>query len=69
MDLKHSVHINVLRPSGERDPVLQSGRTSIRSRVLNRLLGNKVGILVLMPGDSVGAIEVREVPEGGAAGG
>lgn len=68
MILKHKVRINVTKPDGVWEAVLNGGNKSIRSRFLNRLLGNKIGVLVLTPGGSVEAIEVREIKEGGNRG-
>jgi hypothetical protein len=65
MDLKHRVTISVTRPDGIRDPVVQSGSLEFRSRLLNLLLGEKVGLLVITPGDSVETVEIREVKKGG----
>jgi len=66
MLLKHKITINVSKPDGSRDPVLKSGSIKLRSRLLNLLLGEKVGLLVITPGDSVETVEIREVKEGGA---
>ena len=66
MKLKHKVIINAARPGGIRSPVLQSGRQTIRSKLLNLLLGEKVNLLVITPGDSVETVEIKEIKEGGA---
>lgn len=65
MNLKHRVTISVTRPGGIRDPVLKSGSLKLRSRLLNLLLGEKVDLLVITPGDSVETVEIREVKKGG----
>lgn len=65
MGLKHKVTINVAKPGGIRDPVLKSGSQKIRSRLLNLLFGEKVGIIVITPGDSVETVEIKEIKEGG----
>lgn len=67
--LKHRVSINVLRPNGEREPVLKSGRMNLFGRCLRQITGDKVGVLVIMPGESVDGVEIREVQTGGEAGG
>lgn len=61
MKLKHRVHIKVARPDGSGEAVLRGGSGSIRSRVLDRLLGGRTGILLLTPGTTVEAVEVHEV--------
>jgi hypothetical protein len=66
MGLKHKVTINVTKPDGIREPVLKSGSLKLRSRLLNLLLGEKVGLLLITPGDSVETVEIREIREGGS---
>lgn len=66
MNLKHKVTINVAKPGGTRSPVLQSSRQTIRSKLLNLFFGEKVGVIVLTPGDSVETVEIKEIKEGGA---
>lgn len=65
MGLKHKVTINVTKPGGIRDPVIKSGSKYIRSRLLNWLFGEKVGVFVITPGDSVETVEIKEIKEGG----
>jgi len=65
MSLKHKVTISVAKPGGIRDPVLKSGSRNIRSRLLNLLFGEKVGVIVITPGDSVETVEIKEIKEGG----
>jgi hypothetical protein len=66
MGLKHKVTINVTKPGGIRNPVLQSGSQKIYRRLLNLLFGEKVGVIVITPGDSVETVEIKEIKEGGA---
>lgn len=61
MKLKHRVHIKVARPDGSEETVLHGGSGAIRCRALDRLLGGRTGILLLTPGATVEAVEVREV--------
>ncbi|KYG28203.1 hypothetical protein [Alkalihalobacillus trypoxylicola] len=65
MSLKHKVTINVAKTGGDRSPVIQSSRKTIRSRMLDFLFGKKVSLLVITPGDSVETVEIRELKEGG----
>lgn len=65
MDPKHKVTINVTNPGGIRSPVVKGNRKSIRSRLLERLFGEKVGVLVITPGDSVETVEIKEIRKGG----
>lgn len=65
MSLKHKVTINVAKPNGISDPVIKSGSKSIRSKFLNWLFGEKVGVFVITPGNSVETVEIKEIKEGG----
>lgn len=62
--MKHKVTINVTHPDGIRSPVLQSGTQKIPRRLLNWLLGDPVGLIVIAPGESVETVEIRELKEG-----
>ena len=63
MELKHKIRINITRPDGEREAVLSGGSKSIRSKLLERLFGKEMGVLVITPGDSVQTIEIHEIKE------
>lgn len=65
MGLNHKVTINVTKPNGERNRVVQGERKTIRSRVLDVLLGKKMNLLVITPGDSVETVEIKEIQKGG----
>lgn len=67
MSLKHKVTINVAKPDGDKSPVIQSSKKTIRSRMLDLLLGKKVSLLVITPGDSVETVEIKELKEGGVS--
>ncbi len=64
MSLKHKVTINIAHPSGNPKPVVESGTRQLRKRLLNFLLGEKMNVIVLTPGDSVESVEIREVKGG-----
>lgn len=64
MSLKHKVCINIAHPSGNHNPIVESGTRQIRKRLLNFLFGEKVNVLVLTPGDSVETVEIRELKGG-----
>lgn len=63
MNLKHRIRINVTRPDGNLEAVLNGGSKSIRSKLLEHLLGKELGVLVITPGDSVQTIEIHEMKE------
>lgn len=65
MGLKHKVTINVSKPNGDKGPVIQSRKKTIRSRMFNSLFGRKVNLLVITPGDTVESVEIKEIKEGG----
>ena len=65
MSLKHKVTINVAKSGGERSPVIESSRRTIRTRMLDLLFGKKASLLVITPGDSVETVEIKEIKEGG----
>lgn len=60
--LKHKVCINVGGTNGCNVPVLRGGQRTIRSRLVNFLLGGEIGVFVLTPGRSVELVEIRQLP-------
>ena len=68
MNLKHRIKVNVLDPCKNKSTILTGGDHDFRSRLLTKLLGGNVGVLVLMPeGGAVSSVEIHEVPDGGDA--
>lgn len=64
MSLKHKVRISVSRPKRTAE-VIRSGSREIRSKLLDFLFGEKVGVFVLTPGRTVETVEIQELPDGG----
>lgn len=64
MALKHKVCINVTAPNGRKRMVLQSGVRNLPMRLVRLLFGDCTQIVVLKPGQTVEAVEIKEVPEG-----
>ena len=64
MALKHKVCINVTDPNGRKRMVLQSGIRNLPMRLVRFLFGDCTQIVVLKPGQTVEAVEIKEVPEG-----
>ena len=61
MRLRQLVRVNVSRPDGAEKTVLKTARTTLRSRLLRRFVGDRYAVLVLTPvGRHVEAVEVRE---------
>lgn len=65
MNLKHKVCISVSRPNYGTSEIIKSGSRTIRSRLLNFMFGEKVGVFILTPGRTVETVEIREMPIGG----
>lgn len=63
MALKHKVCINVTAPNGRKRMVLQSGVRNLPMRLVRFLFGDCTQIVVLKPGQTVEAVEIKEVPE------
>lgn len=68
MNLKHRIKVNVLDPCKNKSTILTGGDHSSRNRLLTKLLGGKVGVLVLVPeGGAVSSVEIHEMAGGGDA--
>jgi len=65
MSLKHKVRISMGRTGPGGSEIIRSGSRTIRSRLLNFLFGEKVGVFILTPGRSVETVEIHEIAEGG----
>ena len=61
MCLKHKVCINVSRPNGSKQNVLKGSSCTMRARFLNFLFGEKVGVILLTPGETVENVEIKEI--------
>jgi len=61
MQLQHKVDIRITKPNGEQQEVLKGGSRTIYSRLLNYLLGERMNVLVISPGNSVRSVEIHEV--------
>ena len=58
--MSHKVTINVSKGGGSQE-VIRSKQTSIRSRILNLLLGMPVGLMVITAGETVETVEIKEM--------
>ena len=62
MRLRQRIRVNVCRPDGGEETVLKTARTTLRSRLLRRFVGDRYAVLVLTPvGRHVEAVEIREL--------
>ena len=65
MRLRQRIRVSVSRPDGGKETVLKTARTSIRSRLLSRFVGDRYSVLVLTPvGVDVDAVEIHESRDG-----
>ncbi len=61
MRFRQRIRVNVRRPDGGEEAVLKTARTSLRSRVLRRFVGDRYAVLVLTPdGMHVDSVEIHE---------
>lgn len=60
MGLKHRVRLRITRTGGNKDTIFRGGSRRRRGKLLNRLSGGRMSVLVISPGDSVSAIEIIE---------
>ena len=62
--MKHTLKISVSRDSPD-DGIVSCRHITIREKLLRLLLGDKRRLTVIVPGDSVEALSINEVGEGG----
>jgi hypothetical protein len=61
MRLRQLVRVNVSRPDGGEETLLKTARTTLRSRLLRRFVGDQYAVLVLTPvGMNVDTVEIHE---------
>ena len=61
MRLRQRIRVNVSGPGGGEETVLKTARTTLRSRLLRRFVGDQYAVLVLTPvGMNVDAVEIRD---------
>ena len=61
MRLRQLVRVSVSRPDGGEETLLKTARSTLRSRLLRRFVGDQYAVLVLTPvGMNVDAVEIHE---------
>jgi hypothetical protein len=66
MRFRQRVRVNVSRPDGGKEAILETARAKLRSRKLRRLVGDQYAVLVLTPvGMNVDSVEIHESREAG----
>lgn len=64
--MKHNLKISVSKEP-QTGGIVSCKSITLREKMLNRLLGQKRRVVVLIPGDSVDTVSITEVTEGGMA--
>lgn len=62
--MKHHLKISVSKEP-KPDGIVACRNVSIRERVLRFLLGNTQRLTILIPGDSVESLSIKEISDGG----
>ena len=62
--MKHNLCISVSKKP-ENDGIVRCQRRTIREQLLRYLLGEKRGVTVIVPGDTVESVSITELPDGG----
>lgn len=62
--MKHSIRISVSKGAVNGD-IVSCGQANVRERLLRVLMGNKRRLTVIVPGDSVEELAIKEINEGG----
>ncbi len=60
--MKHNLKISIAR-GPDSGGIVRCRTVSLRERVLRRLFGDMRRVTIIVPGDSVEALSVQEVPE------
>ena len=63
--MKHDLRISIRREPFAKGSVVRCRTLTLRERFLDRLLGKQCKVTVIVPGDSVECVSIREVPEEG----
>lgn len=63
--MKHALQISVSKVPPD-NGIIRCRTVSLREKLLSRLFGGKRRLTILVPGDSVESLSIREVGEGGA---
>ena len=64
MAMKHRVCVRVTQSDGIKRDVLEARERKLHKRFLRFLFGAEMNVLIISPGKTVNAIEIKEVQEG-----
>ena len=59
--MKHQIVIRVTEPDGKKNKVLKGNKISLPNKLLKLLFGNGQKVVILVPGDSVESVTIKEV--------
>lgn len=62
--MKHQLKISVSKKS-QTGGIVRCRAVSLRERIIRRLLGEKQKLMILIPGDSVESLSIKEIEEEG----
>lgn len=62
--MKHTMTVSIAKNASD-NGIVRCRQVGIRERVLRLLFGRKERVTILVPGDSVESLAIKEVPEGG----
>ena len=62
--MKHTMTVNISKHA-EDNGIVRCSQIRIRERILRLLFGKTEHLTILVPGDSVESLAIKEVPEGG----
>ena len=63
--MKHQIVVSVTESDGRKNTVLKGSKLSLPHKIMKLLFGGKQKVLVLVPGDSVESVSIKEVGAGG----
>ncbi|MDO4564679.1 MAG: hypothetical protein Q4C04_03620 [Clostridia bacterium] len=63
--MKHNLKISVSKEP-QTGGIVRCRNVSLREKLLAHLLGRKERVMILIPGNSVAALSITEISEGGA---
>lgn len=64
--MQHTLKISILKES-KSGGIINCRNVTLRERVLCRLFGKKEKMMILIPGDSVESLSIKEISEQGGA--
>lgn len=63
--MKHNLNISLRREPYKEGGIVRCRMVSLRGRLLNRLLGEKQRVAIIIPGDNVECVSIGEAPKEG----